>query len=193
MNLIFSPVYQATTGAVDDAETDVEAAKDAADFGSVKSMPLDNNYHIRVLIPCYKEPYEIVLRTVNAIRDAVLPAGALRSIFSLSGWTHVRGNCRLEAGDAWCRLLHHADVHLHDLRRWPSRLTAYMTLRGLCLRSRQSVRMADVHMLHCFGDCTMVMQAAGAPSTSATMARTARSGAFVSAWAATASMFPVST
>jgi len=81
MNLIFSPVYQATTGAVDDAETDVEAAKDAADFGSVKSMPLDNNYHVRVLIPCYKEPYEIVLRTVNAIRDAVLPAGALRTVF----------------------------------------------------------------------------------------------------------------
>ena len=73
MNLIFSPVYHAA-GGVDDAETDVEAAKDV-EFGSVKSMPLGNNYHVRVLIPCYKEPYEIVLRTVNAIRDAVLPAG----------------------------------------------------------------------------------------------------------------------
>ena len=40
MNLIFSPVYAASTGAADVAETDVEAAKDAADFGSVKSMPL---------------------------------------------------------------------------------------------------------------------------------------------------------
>ena len=48
----------------------------------------DNNYHVRVLIPCYKEPYEIVLRTVNAIRDAVLPAGALHYHF-LCVWIHT--------------------------------------------------------------------------------------------------------
>ena len=84
MNLIFSPVYHAA-GAADGAETDVEAAKDADYAGSVKSMPLGANYHVRVLIPCYKEPYEIVLRTVNAIRDAVLPAGMQRKPISFAG------------------------------------------------------------------------------------------------------------
>ena len=32
-------------------------------------------YHIRVLVPCYKEPLEIVARTVQAAYNAKLPAG----------------------------------------------------------------------------------------------------------------------
>lgn len=32
-------------------------------------------YHIRVLIPCYKEPADIVRKTVEAIRAAALPEG----------------------------------------------------------------------------------------------------------------------
>jgi hypothetical protein len=34
-------------------------------------------YHIRVLIPCYKEELHIVQKTLNAIREAALPAGEL--------------------------------------------------------------------------------------------------------------------
>ena len=112
MNLIFSPVYHAA-GAVDDAETDVEAAKDV-EFGSVKSMPLGGNYHVRVLIPCYKEPYEIVQRTVNAIRDAVLPAGDFSSMqhcrachkvsHPLRGVVIIRGSsdCVILKSLNWC-------------------------------------------------------------------------------------------
>ena len=40
-------------------------------------MSLGLPYHIRVLIPCYKEDFEIVQKTLNAIRIAALPAGAL--------------------------------------------------------------------------------------------------------------------
>lgn len=73
MNLIYNPVY-AKPGKVEDAEQDIEAARKDPDFqdgGSGLGAP----YHVRVLIPCYKEPFEIVQRTVSAIRDAVLPAG----------------------------------------------------------------------------------------------------------------------
>lgn len=38
-------------------------------------MSLALPYHIRVLIPCYKEDFEIVQKTLNAIRAAALPAG----------------------------------------------------------------------------------------------------------------------
>ena len=33
------------------------------------------NYHVRVLIPCYREPLNIVSKTILAAHDAVLPAG----------------------------------------------------------------------------------------------------------------------
>lgn len=39
------------------------------------------HYHIRVLIPCYKEDLEIVQRTVLAAREADLPAGCARTIY----------------------------------------------------------------------------------------------------------------
>ena len=38
-------------------------------------------YHIRVLIPCYREPLQIVVKTINAAYDAVLPAGCHRTIY----------------------------------------------------------------------------------------------------------------
>lgn len=41
--------------------------------------PLQQMYHIRVLIPCYKEELHIVQKTLNAIREAALPAGELES------------------------------------------------------------------------------------------------------------------
>ena len=72
MNLIFSPVYD-SPGAADDAEVDIEAAQKDPDYKGLGGS--GTPYHVRVLIPCYKEPYEIVARTVAAIRDAVLPAG----------------------------------------------------------------------------------------------------------------------
>jgi hypothetical protein len=40
---------------------------------------LQQMYHIRVLIPCYKEELHIVQKTLNAIREAALPAGELKS------------------------------------------------------------------------------------------------------------------
>jgi hypothetical protein len=43
--------------------------------GDLDEAPPIGQYHIRVLIPCYKEPEEIVRQTVVAIRSAVLPPG----------------------------------------------------------------------------------------------------------------------
>ncbi|KAK9823799.1 hypothetical protein WJX72_005584 [[Myrmecia] bisecta] len=42
---------------------------------------VDMPYHVRVLIPCYKEELEIVRRTIMAAYDAVLPAGCSRTIY----------------------------------------------------------------------------------------------------------------
>ena len=45
--------------------------------GSVRvDIPETGVYHIRVLIPCYKEEADIVEKTVHGIRNAVLPPGA---------------------------------------------------------------------------------------------------------------------
>ena len=38
-------------------------------------------YHIRVLVPCYREDLEIVQRTVLAALDADLPAGCGRTVY----------------------------------------------------------------------------------------------------------------
>jgi hypothetical protein len=43
--------------------------------GDLDEAPPIGQYHIRVLIPCYKEPEDIVRQTVVAIRSAVLPPG----------------------------------------------------------------------------------------------------------------------
>lgn len=38
-------------------------------------------YHVRVLIPCYREPLAIIVKTINASYDALLPAGCHRTIY----------------------------------------------------------------------------------------------------------------
>ena len=38
-------------------------------------------YHVRVLIPCYKESVPIVSKTCKAAFDALLPAGCRRTIY----------------------------------------------------------------------------------------------------------------
>lgn len=48
---------------------------------------LDQAYHIRVLIPCYREPIDIVQKTLNATRDAALPAG---TCCSCASWTAMQ-------------------------------------------------------------------------------------------------------
>lgn len=43
------------------------------------TLPLvEISYHIRVIIPCYKESLELIQRTVTAALDATLPANCLR-------------------------------------------------------------------------------------------------------------------
>ncbi|KAK9908885.1 hypothetical protein WJX75_004221 [Coccomyxa subellipsoidea] len=39
------------------------------------------NYHVRVLVPCYKEELEIIQKTVLAALDATLPAGCARTVY----------------------------------------------------------------------------------------------------------------
>ena len=38
-------------------------------------------YHIRVLVPAYKESAELVIRTMSAAHDALLPAGCTRTLY----------------------------------------------------------------------------------------------------------------
>jgi endoglucanase len=40
-----------------------------------------NPYHVRVLVPCYKESLDILRRTIMAAYDADLPAGCSRTIY----------------------------------------------------------------------------------------------------------------
>jgi cellulose synthase/poly-beta-1,6-N-acetylglucosamine synthase-like glycosyltransferase len=44
---------------------------------------LELAYHVRVLIPCYSEPTDIVQKTLLAIREAALPTGCSRTIYLL--------------------------------------------------------------------------------------------------------------
>ena len=44
-------------------------------------MQVKLNYHVRVLVPCYKEELEIIQKTVLAALDAPLPAGCARTIY----------------------------------------------------------------------------------------------------------------
>ena len=38
-------------------------------------------YHVRVLIPCYREPLHIIVKTINAAYDALLPEGCHRTVY----------------------------------------------------------------------------------------------------------------
>ena len=44
-------------------------------------LQVDRPYHVRVLVPCYSEPLEIVGRTVTAALTAYLPAGVERTLY----------------------------------------------------------------------------------------------------------------
>ncbi|CAL5228455.1 g11593 [Coccomyxa viridis] len=65
INLIWSPINS-------------PLAEDPANPGLPKvNLP----YHIRVLVPCYKESFDIVTRTIMAALDAPLPAGCSRTVY----------------------------------------------------------------------------------------------------------------
>ncbi len=49
--------------------------------GRVSLVQVKLPYHIRVLIPCYKEELDIVQKTVIAARTAILPENVLRTIY----------------------------------------------------------------------------------------------------------------
>ncbi len=44
-------------------------------------MQVKYPYHVRVLVPCYKESLEILRRTIMAAYDAQLPEGCHRTIY----------------------------------------------------------------------------------------------------------------
>ena len=62
VNLLLNPVYD-------------EIPKDP-EFPTLPVMR--NSYHIRVLVPCYKESLELIQRTVTHALDATLPADCFR-------------------------------------------------------------------------------------------------------------------
>eukprot|EP00884_Botryococcus_braunii_P018967 jgi/Botrbrau1/5754/Bobra.0134s0026.2 len=65
VNILLHPVHE-------------EMVEDPAHPGVPKvSMP----YHIRVLVPCYKESFEIVARTCTAAHDALLPYGCRVTVY----------------------------------------------------------------------------------------------------------------
>lgn len=44
-------------------------------------VQMKHSYHIRVLVPCYKESLDILRRTIMAAYDAELPEGCQRTIY----------------------------------------------------------------------------------------------------------------
>ena len=58
-NLLFNPVIE-------------QPEEDADSPGKPK---VKHPYHVRVLVPCYKESLEILRRTIMAAHDAILPDG----------------------------------------------------------------------------------------------------------------------
>lgn len=59
----------------DVTEDDPSTVKGGSDYVVDMAEPQGGKYHVRVLIPCYKEDAEIVEKTLVAIRSAVLPPG----------------------------------------------------------------------------------------------------------------------
>jgi hypothetical protein len=51
-----------------------------ADDGRV-ILPAEKRFHVRVLVPCYKEPLAVVKNTVNAALGALLPPGVSRTVY----------------------------------------------------------------------------------------------------------------
>lgn len=88
LNLLMTPVYDPIP----------------IEEGSVPEVALvDHRYHIRVLVPCYKESLELVQRTVTAALDAQLPKGtkwsapptpefvSARCRADMAGWRSAQG------------------------------------------------------------------------------------------------------
>ena len=48
---------------------------------SLVAVQVKLNYHVRVLVPCYKEDLDIIQKTVLAALDATLPAGCARTVY----------------------------------------------------------------------------------------------------------------
>jgi len=62
-------------------EDDPSSVKGGSDYVVDMAEPQGGKYHVRVLIPCYKEDADIVEKTMVAIRTAVLPPGCQRTIY----------------------------------------------------------------------------------------------------------------
>ena len=45
------------------------------------SLPLSRPFHVRVLLPCYRESLELFQATVNACIHAELPTGCRRTVY----------------------------------------------------------------------------------------------------------------
>ena len=55
------------------------------------SKPLSHDFHVRVLIPCYRESLEIVKATAEAALAAPLPMGCRKTVYILGD--RLRKSC----------------------------------------------------------------------------------------------------
>ena len=78
INLLFSPLHEKPPVDEDYASTSLPAGVPPPSFEMPKvALP----YHVRVLVPCYKEELEICQRTVLAAAAAPLPARCRRTVY----------------------------------------------------------------------------------------------------------------
>ena len=109
-------------------------------------------YHLRVMVPCYKEDLDIVQRTINAAAAAVLPTGVQRTIYLCDDgkdpekrawmdsmgpnfvYVSGRNRCCCCPGAAWA-----ADRHAHCLQlgSLPDAI-----IQGLAAVTRHPVRLS---------------------------------------------------
>lgn len=64
-------------------EPECVAAADRASKGHQGPPPTAINYHLRVLIPCYKEPLDVISKTFMASMYAALPPNCRRTVYLL--------------------------------------------------------------------------------------------------------------
>lgn len=62
-------------------QLDAEEELDDHGFQKAGKKPLRHNYHVRVLVPCYKEDLNILKRTCACALAAYLPPGCSRTVY----------------------------------------------------------------------------------------------------------------
>ena len=88
-------------------------------------------YHVRVLVPCYKESLEILARTCSAALEAVLPEGCTRSVYLCDdgGDATKRKWVQSKAAEKGCNI-----YYVSGRKRYPGEMNGKSANLNNCLK-----------------------------------------------------------